>query len=192
MKQQGFTIATIAIIIVVVVLGFGLWFVSNNKDQKPPVRAAGTNSPEPTEDSCKAQLSRQCIEIAPAEKTKFSKLPEGLQTVAIAEISKQAPACVKEGKLVDYEGQLADPDVKYAPIGSAIIPIGCDSPSAGLFSKIKADWQFVEKTQFGFTCNAIFNSVVPEKLLSFDKPAECIDDSGQAQSYSSEAKKRFY
>lgn len=200
MKKKQYGIAqleTVLIAIVVIVIAATGWYVwkINDSGNKSLDSANKVVQGSMSNDCQGDNLSRACIEKANATSTTFYKLPSALQTVALSEISKQVPACVKDGKLVDSEGKNTDPPVQYAPVGSAIIVIGCDGGSAGLFAKdVKEQkWVFIEKTQMAFSCKNVIDYFVPKKLLEISAgPARCINDQGQMQSYDEAYSKAFF
>ncbi len=210
LNPKGFTAIEVMIIIFIFgVIGGAGWYVWQKKQNNDKLNAISTfaackadkdsrlqeSYPEvcvtkngksfPNPDQIgTSNLSQAEIEKAAAYTIKFSKLPNDLQVVAIAENAKQAPGCVKNGHLVDTEGKNSDPDVHYAPVGSAIIGVGCDSGSAGLFAKDIKDgsWRFVASTQFAFECKDIFTNPVPKKLFD-SSSSECIDKSNKLIPY---------
>ncbi len=198
-RMHGFgAVAALAIVVVVGAIGGLGWYIWQSQGQRQSEdQATSTKQPARqsahTTDKGMISLSRAEIEKAPAETTKFSKLPSELRSAAIQEITKQAPECVKDNQMVNNQGQPEDPDVRYAPVGAAIIGIGCDGSAAGLFAKPKGDWMFVEKTQFSFTCDALVNNPVSKKLLELTpNGSECVDASGQPSTYDEASKKRYF
>jgi hypothetical protein len=192
-KQSGFVgmHTLLAVVVVVLIVAIG-WFVWNNKEDSKTGSKKDTAKTETTQ-SCKdTDLSQFCIERAPAEKTKFSKLPAELQATVKATFSEQVPVCIQDGQIVDNNGNAVDLDVEYAPVGSAIVGIGCDGASAGLFAKdLKIGaWKFVEKTQMAFTCDSVFSNPVPKALLSFGREAECLDGN-TTKKYDAASAERF-
>ncbi len=132
-------------------------------------------------------MSRKCIQQSAASKIVFSQLPTELQTVAKASIKERAPTCLtKDDQLVDADQRIVDPKVKYAPIGSAVITIGCNGGPDGLFVKYDSEspWKLAETTQDVFSCNEVFANPVPEQLLALDHAtAECTNAFGQQIPY---------
>lgn len=194
---SGFSgVAVLAVIVIVAAVGAIGWYVVMNNDRnQDQLATANQPSVQATEapKNNASGVSREDIEKSPAETTIFSKLPVELQAVAIKEVAALQPMCVKTGKLVNIQGQPIDPEVKYAPVGAAIIGIGCDGSIAGLFAKPKGEWKFVEKTQFSFTCDALVENPVPKKLLELTPiGGECVDASGQPSSYDEASKKRYF
>jgi len=191
-SQTGFVgmHALLAVVVVVLIATVG-WFVWNNKEDSKDDSRQDTTKTETTHNCTDSDISQYCIERAPAEKTKFSKLPAELQTVVKATYTQQAPECLKNDQIVDFKGNAVDGDVQYAPIGSAVVAIGCDGASAGLFAKdLKTGkWKFVEKTQLSFTCDAVFSNPVPKALLSFHD-SECLNGD-KIQKYDDASAERF-
>ncbi|HSX17289.1 MAG TPA: hypothetical protein VLH86_04260 [Patescibacteria group bacterium] len=194
-KQKGFgAVEILTAIIILVLIGFTGWYLLNHKYTAGKTPASTSQSSTNAKTCSASDTSQYCIELAAAERTTFSKLPAELQQVAVATISAQVPACVKDGKLVDFNGKFVDPPVTYASVGSALIGIGCDGGSSGLFAKNLKDgqWKFVEKTQFAFTCGAVFNNPVPKKLLELATgKAECVDSASKLQPYDTAASRYF-
>lgn len=193
-NQGGFAGIHVLVVVVVVTLIAGIgWFVWNGNENNKNTSKQDTAKTTETVPNCTGSaISQLCIERAPAEKTKFSKLPVELQAVVRATYAEQVPACLKNDQIVDYSGNVVDLDVQYAPIGSATVGVGCDGGSAGLFAKdLKTgEWKFVEKTQLAFTCDAVFSNPVPKALLSFDHDAECVDGT-EMQKYDDASAERF-
>ncbi|HYH75154.1 MAG TPA: hypothetical protein VD735_04300 [Candidatus Saccharimonadales bacterium] len=192
-NQAGFAgiQVVVAIVVAALIVATG-WFVWNsrqdNKDSSNKSTARTKSEP-----SCTASSTSQyCIERAPAENTKLSKLPTELQTVVKATYAQEVPACIKDGQIVDYYGKPEDLDAQYAPIGSAIVGIGCDGVSAGLFAKdLKTgEWKFLETTQMAFSCDTVFNNPVPKALLSLGGGAQCFTDD-TLQKYDDASAERF-
>lgn len=195
-KQNGFSaIEGLLLLIITGILGFTGWYVWHGKNNANKSysnsESAGATS---LNNGCKAMdLSQYCIERAPANKTKFSKLPNDLQQIVVAHEKDIAPQCVKNGKLVDSLTQkYIDPDVKYSPIGSALVGVGCGH-SEGLFAtNVKSgEWRFVEATQFGFDCKSIFSNPVPRKLLEFGQKAECLGTNNKFIPYDTASSQYF-
>ncbi len=193
---HGFSgVAILVVIVVIASVAAISWYVMMNSNQQSK-RLATTDQPlvQPAE-APKVNtdgVSRADIEKAPAEATVFSKLPTALQTVVIKEVAAQQPRCVEDGKLVDNQGQIVDAKVTYAPVGAAIISIGCDGSAAGLFAKPKGKWIFVEKTQMAFTCDGVTENPVPKKLLELTSLTQCLENNQQLVTYEQASKKRFY
>src|SRR3990167_4191252 len=170
-NQNGFsTIEVVLTLVIIGLLGFTGWYVwqsssSSIKSYSATDKASDYNRP---------------TNEASAYTTTFSKLPNELKEVAIIEIQKQAPACVKNGVLVDYNGIVVDPKVEYAPSGSAVIGIGCDGGAAGLFAKNKdGNWQSLIVTQLGCECALLTTNHIPKHLLALSTPdTKCLDENG--------------
>lgn len=188
-RTSGFgTIGILVIIAVIGLVGLAGVYVATRQDDTP----ASSNQPTTEE---QPDTSRADIAAATAEKIKFSALPEDIQAAIEAETAKKAPACLEGDQLVDFNGWPVDPDVAYAPIGSAIVTIGCDGGSAALFAKDKqGQWSFIAATQDLFTCDAIFDNPVPKQLLELSgAQAECQDTaSNKVTSYDDALNARFY
>jgi hypothetical protein len=195
-RQKGIgvlvVVAALMITSAVTIIGMMLFNSEESSDSKHTVTSNHNSGTGTSPTSKSKDLAQVEIEKAPAEQTKFSKLPESLQKVAIAEIQRLAPPCVKDGKLVNYKGEPDDPTVDYAPIGSAIIGIGCDGGSAGLFASDKqGNWKYVQKTQMAFSCEAVFTNPVPKRLLELDGGGAVCFIGDKQVSYD-EASKKFY
>lgn len=192
-KQSGIGgLVVVAAIVVIGVIALVGWKLSKADGSVATAPAAVENQQTQPKAETK-RLSQAEIAVAPAESTVFSKLPAALQSVALAEIQKQVPPCVKDGKLVDNAGEVIDPPVDYAPVGAAIIGIGCDGSSAGLFTTDKqGEWKFIQKTQMAFSCEAVFTNRVPKQLLERGGgEASCFIDETQLP-YDEASKKYFY
>jgi hypothetical protein len=172
------------------------WLLISDHNLRPVVSTQSSTATTNSDSVCPDTNSSQaCIESADAKLVAFSSLPADLQKVAISQTEIYAPTCVKNGHLVDISGQDYDPQVIYASVGSAIITVGCDSGSSGLFvksSKTK-QWQLIEKTQYGFSCDRVFSNPIPKKLLELSGgKAECTDSKGNLLPYDQESARRFY
>lgn len=164
-KQTGFVIidSVLTLLIILVAIGGGIAIWHNEKNKNKPIVSASANTTTAT------------TSVAPYQST-FSKVPAGLQTQILSEFKKDAPACVKDNQIVDINGKVTDIDVDYAPSGSALAGIGCDSPSSGLFIKNDSgDWAFIEKSQMAFDCSVLEKYNVPKALLELNTDAECFD-----------------
>jgi type II secretory pathway pseudopilin PulG len=192
-NNKGFSLVGIiaSIALVAAVLVVGIYVVTrNDKAQEAPSQQKAESG---SDDS--ASLSRADIAKAPAETTKFSTLPKELQAVIKNEVTKQAPGCIKEGQLVDYNGQPEDPNATYAAVGSAFFVIGCDGGSVALFAKNKeGQWAYIVRTQADFSCDDIFNYPVPKQLLELKLPrAECYDTATKkVLTYDEASSARYY
>lgn len=196
-RQKGFAVVETILILVIATLigGTGYYVWHSNQEASKSYSAVSKSVPSNSVTTNSSELSQAAIEIAPTKFTTFSKLPNELQKVAIAEMIKQVPPCVKNGKLVDYQGKVIDPVVQYAPVGSAIIGIGCEGGAAGLFAKNlkNGEWKYVQATQDAFTCDAVFKNPVPKSLLARDGArAECYDNSSNILDYDTASRKYFY
>lgn len=187
-KRPGTSIALI--IAVGLVVAASIYMVSR---QNHPSESQQPKSSQTTEET--SGSTRTDINNAPAQKVRFSTLPEALQIAIKAEVSKQAPACIKAGQLIDYSGKNIDPEAVYASIGSAIITVGCDGGAATLFAKDKAgQWVHVASGQAQFSCNVIFDNPVPKRLLELQATdARCFDTRvSKIVSYDEAFNARFY
>ncbi len=144
--------------------------------------------------------SRYAVERATALKTTFSKLPNELQGVIIAQQVKMNGYCMKDGRIVDAAGRQSDPVVDYAPIGSVIYHLCVTSTSIlpALFSlEIKeSKWKYIETADKDtvFSCEAIINNPIPKKLLEISGYfVGCKEtNTGKVQTYDSIEKQSFY
>jgi hypothetical protein len=193
-------IELLAFVVIIGIVGFTGWYVWHGKqasDKTLDTAAKTSQAPSTTQET--TALSQADIEKASAVKTTFAKLPQSLQAVVVAEVSKESPDCVKDGKLVDANGVTANPAASYASVGSAIITIGCtnDSGAAALFAKdVKSgEWKFVEATQAMYMCDSIFQNPVPKALLQLATggDANCTDAAtGNVLEYDVASQKYFY
>jgi hypothetical protein len=200
-NNKGFGIIALLAIIVILgtLVGTGIYIKDRQKQSTLTTNSQTdvTKDKTQTSQSKANQTSPSKAEIvqAPAEKVKFSALPTQLQNVYKAKVTEKAPACIKNGQIVDYDGQPEDKDATYAPVGSAIIVIGCDGGSASLFAKDKQDtWKFIASTQSSFKCDDIFDNPVPLKLMELGTPRpECFETAtNTVVSYQDALNKRFY
>lgn len=179
-NQRGSGIVAFLLVLVIIgIIGFTGWYVWHSKQatdstvQQPDAAAQSTAT-----DTKKAGTGMKDSSVV--EMRKYSTSPAELQVAVLNYTKSAVPDCVIDGKIVDADKKAYDQDVQYAGSGSAITGIGCDGSSATLFVKRTAgQWEMVEKTQFGFSCDTLKANKVPAKLLTLQGgDAQCSDGSG--------------
>lgn len=178
-SQRGFTLLESLIgLLIIAAIAFGGFYIRHrNHATKPETPVVNTTT------------AKYKVENTGALQVKFSKLPSGLKSAIITQQEKSSPACVKNGQLVDVNGNPSDPTVSYSSSRAAIATIGCDGGAAGLFAIDKdGQWQFIASTQSEFNCTDLVDHLVPIKLLQIDKGSSeqpaCLS-SGKSVSYDS-------
>lgn len=184
------------IVIIAGLVGFTGWYVwySNNNASSSYSNAKNTSETASSNysGSDKSQLA---IGKAPVNNVVFSKLPSELQTLALAEIKKRAPACVKDGHLVNEIGQNIDPQERFAPVGAAVINMACEGGAAGYFAKDLKDgskWVYLTTSQAGLKCKYLSIYPIPKKILDIgDGTYKCLDGSNYLE-YDDFIKANYY
>jgi hypothetical protein len=193
-SQKGFAaLAGLLIIVILAIIGGTGYYVWHSKNQADSAYDKTANQSVKT---IKTPTSRSLVESANAVKTTFLKLPANLQETVITQDQSQAPECLSSGKLMDTSGRVYNPNVTFAPIGAAIVPIGCDGALVGLFAVDKdGHWQYVESTQTNFSCEGIATNPIPRKLLQLGAPStDCVvnDSTGTSRTYDENENKYFF
>ncbi|MGH7236986.1 MAG: hypothetical protein ACREGF_00435 [Candidatus Saccharimonadales bacterium] len=155
-SQRGFAaVEAVIIVVIIVALVAGGYYVyhANQSSKHPPAQPVQSAKPAATSPAT-------TLKVAPAD---YLSVPADLQQ-AILQAQKSA-GCVKDGQIVDLNGEPTDQNVIYATSGYAITAIGCDSPAASLFAKLNGGWQTVDSTQFAFSCDKLKKYNVPVELL---------------------------
>jgi len=190
--QQG--VGAVAVILVIVILGlvgFTGWFVwhSNQETNKAlgdsTAVSDGSVTASPKQKSSTAKTDEAATDGATyvvAKQVAVSTLPGGLRTGIITTTEEKSPSCVKDGALVDIDGNPSDPDVWYTTSGFAEATIGCDGGAATIFAKSGGSWKLVESTQFSFSCDKLKAAKVPVAFLKSVSPegaAMCLSGENQ-------------
>jgi hypothetical protein len=202
LNQNGIAALEVILpVVIVCILSFVGWYVWHSQQKTDAILKQASNSKLAASTPKKLvsesrSVSRAEIDASSASRVAFSKLPVELRNVAIAENEKQSPGCVKDGSFVDADGNTKDVQVPYAPVGSAIISIGCESGAAGLFVKdLKTgEWKFAQATQSLYDCDVIFLNPVPKALLVFGygDDVECMYKNSETLSFEAAYSKYFY
>lgn len=164
-KRSGFTAVELVLILVVVGLLAAVgWLVydKNRTTDSTVVSAPSTNKTISSESSTKPSSNPVT--------TSYTKVPTDLQASILAQLTKDAPACVKNNQPVDAQGNAYDPRVDYDASGFAGAGIGCGEGSWGIFAKTSGGWKFLAKTQMGFDCSLLTQYHYPAKLLALNLP----------------------
>lgn len=210
--QSGFSpVQSILIVLVILAVAGAGWLVYNRQNDKKPATfvtpqktinsfdecvAAGNPVMETYPEQCAANGKTFTKEetsplTAKAEWTTFSKVPVTLQTQIIQTYKDKAPACLKDGKIIDFEGKPADISVLYSSTAAEAL-IGCDGGFRALYVQVKQEpWKFVLGSQSGIPCETIVQYAIPESLLKIDAgPGQsndnptCYDKDGNSKKYS--------
>ncbi len=179
-NQRGSGVVAFLLVLVIVgVIGFTGWYVWHSKQATDStVQQTNAAAQSTAADAKKAETGMKDASVV--ELRKYSTSPAELQAAILNYTKSAAPDCVMDGKIVDADKKVYDQDVQYSGSGSAITGIGCDGSSATLFVKRTAgQWEMVEKTQLGFSCDTLKTNKVPAKLLTLQGgDAQCSDGSG--------------
>lgn len=212
--KNGFAaLETLLILVIVALIGGTGWYVWHSKQQADKTlnaaqsentsafksttvksfadcqKAAGSTVQQSYPEVCVTKSGQRFTQSTSDQSqtpytTTYSKVPAALQKVILAEITKDVPSCVKDGQLLDANGQADDPRVDYAPSGAAATDIGCDGGSWGLFAKDSSgDWKFLEKTQMAFDCSVLTQYKVAKQLLLLNADAVCFDANNNEVDY---------
>lgn len=169
-NQKGFAAleAAIIVIIIIVIAGAGYYVYLTSQGSKKPV--AQTQSARQK----KTITLPATVKVAPAD---YLSVPTDLQQAILQ--AQNSAGCVKNGQIVDMNGEPTDQNVTYATSGYAITDIGCATPAVTLFAKVDGSWQTVDSTQFAFSCDKLKKFNVPVELLQVansgqPNPTNCI------------------
>jgi hypothetical protein len=182
--QSGFGLAGVAIVIVVLgLLGGAGWLVYRQGQANAPKTDMANTTPQAANGQQTPAPATATPPSAPTMTT-YSKVPKGLQTAIVAQLSADAPECVKDGQPVNSEGAADDPRVDYDAAGYAGAGIGCGYGSWGIFAKVGANWKFLAKTQFAYKCSLLQQYHYPKQLLALNQPdPQCFDANDNEQPY---------
>lgn len=137
-------------------------------------KAAGSTQLETYPPTCKTKNGQSFTQSTAnsSSSTPYSELPLDLQAAIVDFTKSTAPACVKDGQPVDTNGNPTNPKVAYDASGSAIVPIGCDSPSATLFVQQGSTWKEIASTQSAFSCTLLKQYKIPVQLLTLSQGSD--------------------
>lgn len=183
--QKGFSVVEVMVIVaIVILLGVAGWYVWKN-----------VGDSDDSDNSSSSETTQQTEqEEQPAEPTieavLYSEVPADLQAAIFEETEQYVPGCIKDGQIVDFNGDPYDQEVAYASSGFAVTGIGCDGGAVNLFVKQDGSWLWVARTQEAFKCSDLETYDVPVELLDTGgfrtaRPVQCLTDDvpPQAEQY---------
>ena len=170
LNQKGFGgLGVLALVIVVAaVAGIGWYVYHSGQATTKTLQQTNTTSTSTTSPPAKSSATTAAKDDT-IQKNPLSKAPKDIGTAILAETKASNPACIKNGAIVDIEGNATDQYVSYT--GSfAFTSIGCESGQATLFAKSGGKWQKVGATQFEFACADLAKYQVPLGFLQAVSP----------------------
>jgi hypothetical protein len=162
----------ILLLVLVGIIGGTVWYIRNTQQAVDATDKAMVSA---------AQTSTTQIHSADIEHTKLSKVPTELQKAVYDYTAVHAMPCVKNGQIVDFNGNPVDNDVVFDAKGFAESVVGCDGGSATLFAQTGTGWQQIDSTQSAFSCTVLRRYKVAQSFLvavqaGHLKPGECYEN----------------
>ncbi len=135
-------------------------------------------------DKAAAQDASPPQPVKKPEWTLYSKTPAALQTAILKAYSEKASGCIKNGAIVDYEGNPSDiPVLVDAKVANALM--GCEGGFAGLFAlNGNGTWEFILGSQMGYPCETVEKYGISKEFMQLvaknsDGVARCLMASGE-------------
>ncbi len=146
----------ILLLVLVGIIGGTVWYIKNTQQAVDETSKAT---------SAAAQTSTTQTSSTAIEHTKLSQVPIELQKAVYDYTAVHDAPCVKNGQIIDFNGNPIDNDVVYDAKGFAETGVGCDSPSATLFALTGTSWKQIDRTQSAFSCAILRQYKVPLSFL---------------------------